>query len=481
MYASACRLVGLLPTSTRTNNSTLPLCQSSRQMDVDPPAESPSETAQQASPSTGGLPARTPAQAAAAVQVQEMLRAARDNQFPALQAELSSFKGEVHGILAEYGERLGEITSALKDVQAQLRYLTPTSPPPSTSDTRRKMIIIDGICKTLDSNLAAFLDTDMLQNCAFQALLQRHLTPEVRLDEVKQLWSEGIAKQAGGPSGSAAPPSKSARPSEISEVFESLLVQYYVDKEERELLGALKGAVREEVERRWLPDEEEGDVTGKGTRVLQSANKIFLLIRASQTRCSKNLFRRVLSKYAVELMGRLPKTAAGDTSANPTVVGGSTHCACMNVLVLGINTRLDGPLLKMTHMKWDAIKEIGDESPFVATIRKVHLFLFLDRNLLTTLLPFCFACVLAAASAAWQGRRLQERLLVLLDCAFRLGSCLEAANLSFLCDKVPQMFIPRLHESIFRLRRVVDLGVIQLAIDMNAANFNLKRYCASYI
>ncbi|EFJ50299.1 hypothetical protein VOLCADRAFT_103891 [Volvox carteri f. nagariensis] len=31
MYASACRLVGLLPTSTRTNNSTLPLCQSSRQ------------------------------------------------------------------------------------------------------------------------------------------------------------------------------------------------------------------------------------------------------------------------------------------------------------------------------------------------------------------------------------------------------------------------------------------------------------------
>ncbi|EFJ42643.1 hypothetical protein VOLCADRAFT_97225 [Volvox carteri f. nagariensis] len=31
MYASACRLVGLLPTTTRTNNSTLPLCQSSRQ------------------------------------------------------------------------------------------------------------------------------------------------------------------------------------------------------------------------------------------------------------------------------------------------------------------------------------------------------------------------------------------------------------------------------------------------------------------
>ncbi|EFJ40248.1 hypothetical protein VOLCADRAFT_108259 [Volvox carteri f. nagariensis] len=179
MYASACRLVGLLPTSARTNNSTLPLCQSSRQ---------------RASPSKGGLPARTPAQAAAAAQVQEMLRAARENQVPALQAELSSFKGEVHGILAEYGERLGEITSALKDVQAQLRDLSP--PPPSTSDTRRKSIIIDGICETLDSNLAAFLDVDMLQNCAFQALLQRHLNPEVRLDEVKQLWSEGIAKQA---------------------------------------------------------------------------------------------------------------------------------------------------------------------------------------------------------------------------------------------------------------------------------------------
>ncbi|EFJ39031.1 hypothetical protein VOLCADRAFT_108793, partial [Volvox carteri f. nagariensis] len=39
-----------------------------------------------------GLPARTPVQAAAAAQVQEMLRAARDNQVPALQAELSSLQ-----------------------------------------------------------------------------------------------------------------------------------------------------------------------------------------------------------------------------------------------------------------------------------------------------------------------------------------------------------------------------------------------------
>nr|ADI46827.1 VPS53Df [Volvox carteri f. nagariensis] len=291
----------------------------------------------------------------------------------------------------------------------------------------------------------------------------------------------------------------------ISEAFEGVLVQYYVDQEERELLGALDGAVREEVERRWLPDEEEGTRTspagGHGccrTRVLQSAKKIFFRIRASLTRCSEDvsrgptlvalaqLFRRVLSGYAAELMRRLPKTAAGGTSANPAVVGGSTHwyvrlseedervvccllataefcrdetkglagalakavephfadrvdcgevenafvglaTACMNVLVLGINTRLDGPLLKMTKMKWDAIKATGDKSPFVAAIRKV-----------------------------------------LLDCAPRLGAGLEAANLSSLCDKVARMFVPRLREAIFRLRRVADGGMMQLAIDMDA-------------
>nr|BCL66276.1 hypothetical protein [Volvox reticuliferus] len=293
----------------------------------------------------------------------------------------------------------------------------------------------------------------------------------------------------------------------ISEAFEGVLVQFYVGQEERELLEYLDAAVREEAERRWLPDDEEGDVTGSGIRVLQSANKIFFKIRGSLTRCAKNvsrgpalvalaqLFRRVLSGYASDLMRRLPKTAAGTTNAVPAVVGGSVDwyvrlseedervvccllataefcrdtteglagalakdvkpqfadrvdfgeqenafvgvaSACMNVLVLGINTRLDGPLLEMIRMRWDALEATsGDDSPFVNGIRKV-----------------------------------------LLDCAPGVGAGLDAANLSFLCDKMARMFVPRLHEAIFRLRRVADKGMMQLAIDMDAVRRALLEF-----
>ncbi|KAG2492670.1 hypothetical protein HYH03_009085 [Edaphochlamys debaryana] len=281
----------------------------------------------------------------------------------------------------------------------------------------------------------------------------------------------------------------------VSEAFEPVLVQYYIGQEEREHLEHLDVAVREE---RWLPDTEEGDVSGSGLRVLQSANKIFFKIRASLTRCAKNvsrgptlvalaqLFRRVLSGYAADLMRRLPKTAAGTTTAQAAPVGGSTDwyvrlsdedervvccllataefcretveglagalakdvkpqfadrvdfqdeesafvnvaSACMSVLVLGLNTRLDAGLLEMLRMRWDAIEAPGDDSPFVGSLRKV-----------------------------------------LLDAAPRLGQGLDAANMGFLCDKAARGFIPRLHEALFRLRRLSDKGLLQLAIDVDA-------------
>ncbi len=43
----------------------------------------------------------------------------------------------------------------------------------------------------------------------------------------------------------------------------------------------------------------------------------------------------------------------------------------MNVLVLGLNTRLDVPLQDMMRSRWDAIEAPGDDSGFVAGIRKV--------------------------------------------------------------------------------------------------------------
>lgn len=47
-----------------------------------------------------------------------------------------------------------------------------------------------------------------------------------------------------------------------------MLVRYYVGEEEREHLEYLDLCVAEEAQRRWLPDEEEGE-TASGTRVLQ--------------------------------------------------------------------------------------------------------------------------------------------------------------------------------------------------------------------
>ncbi len=55
---------------------------------------------------------------------------------------------------------------------------------------------------------------------------------------------------------------------QISEAFEPVLVRYYVGEEEREHLEYLDLCVAEEAQRRWLPDEEEGE-TANGTRVLQ--------------------------------------------------------------------------------------------------------------------------------------------------------------------------------------------------------------------
>nr|ADI46829.1 VPS53Bf [Volvox carteri f. nagariensis] len=241
----------------------------------------------------------------------------------------------------------------------------------------------------------------------------------------------------------------------ISEAFEGVLVQYYVDQEERELLEALDGAVREEVERRWLPDEEEGVVTGRGTRVLQSANKIFFRIRASLTRCSKNLFRRVLSGYAAELMRRLPKTAAGGTSANPAVVGGSTH---WYVRLSEEDERVVCCLLATAEFCRDTTEGLGGA---LAKDVKPH---FADRVDFGEVSP-----KLLGQFYSWYTLALAHSFVVLLDCAPPLGAGLEAANLSFMCDKVARMFVPRLREAIFRLRRVADGGMMQLAIDMDAA------------
>jgi hypothetical protein len=98
-------------------------------------------------------------------------------------------------------------------------------------------------------------------------------------------------------------------------------------------MAVLEGLLQEEAERRWQPPEEEASAT----RVLGSANQLFLKIRASLTRCVKmvsrgptllgvsGVFRRVLGAYANELLKRLPRTADGRTTAAAPYVGSDWH------------------------------------------------------------------------------------------------------------------------------------------------------------
>ncbi|GAX83739.1 hypothetical protein CEUSTIGMA_g11164.t1 [Chlamydomonas eustigma] len=284
----------------------------------------------------------------------------------------------------------------------------------------------------------------------------------------------------------------------ISEAFEPVL-RFYITEEEKELNSHLETVLREEYENKWCSAEEED-----GPRVLPSANKLFFKIRTSLTRCSRmiskgetlvgltGIFHNLLDTYSAALLQRLPKTAAGQTSASLPLTGqdwfirlteaeelvvcrilksaefcrdtieglsaaihkdvkpaladqvdfsdleGSfLHVAsqCMNVLVMGVMTRLEVGVQEMTRVRWDLIEQPGDDSTFVLTIRKV-----------------------------------------LLDCAPRLGKELEEVSFSFFCDKMARMFVPHFQEHLYRLKRISEKGTLQLSIDCDAVKRALAEF-----
>ncbi|GMH38305.1 hypothetical protein BSKO_06189 [Bryopsis sp. KO-2023] len=272
----------------------------------------------------------------------------------------------------------------------------------------------------------------------------------------------------------------------ISAVFEKHL-RYYVEEEYQEMMNHMSACVKEEADRQWKPIED--------SNVLQSANKLFFRIQGSLQRCAKyisrgeplfllaNAFQKVLDAYCGELVKRLPKTATGQTSfAGPllgsewqiklpekeeevvcSVLHTAAYCAstagtleraiqrdvqpmyadqvnfeaqedafnslsaqCLSVLVLGVNTRLESALVEMTRLRWDS-EETGDESNYVSTIRNV-----------------------------------------LRGCGPRLAESLDEGEFVFFCDKMVHAFVPRIQETIYKLRRISFRGALQLAIDGEA-------------
>ncbi|KAK9820837.1 hypothetical protein WJX81_002519 [Elliptochloris bilobata] len=195
-------------------------------------------------------------------------------------------------------------------------------------------------------------------------------------------------------------------------------------------------------------------------------------------------FQRVLRFYAGRLVARLPKTAAGGTTGSaaagatdwhvrladddvPVVcalIATAEYChemvgalarsaakmldpplgaqvgvaeeedafagvvtACLSVLVLGAETRLDAVLTQMTRLPWASLESVGDQSDFVTAAARV-----------------------------------------VAEVAPAVGSALSPLHFRYFCDKLAASFCPRFYETIFRCRKVGEAGSQQLLLDTQA-------------
>ena len=108
------------------------------------------------------------------------------------------------------------------------------------------------------------------------------------------------------------------------------------------------------------------------------------------------------------------------------------------LLVLGIETRLDGALVALHAVAWDQYADIGDESPFVGEV----------------------ASVLRAALPA-------------------LSAVLNEANFEYIVDKLLSSFCTRWRWAVGRCRRVSEAGLQQLLLDSQVVRSHLLEYASA--
>ncbi|KAL3139007.1 hypothetical protein ABBQ32_005811 [Trebouxia sp. C0010 RCD-2024] len=273
----------------------------------------------------------------------------------------------------------------------------------------------------------------------------------------------------------------------ISSVFTKHL-SVYVDAEEKQLRETMDGLVKQES---WQPmeDAQQTNVLKSSSelfavikRSLTRCSKFVSTGAAMLQLC--NAFQRVLRAYAGKLIGRLPKTASGSVNATAaagttewqikmpdddipvvcTIVSTAEYCneivgslgrsvakmldppfgeqvdvseeedqfqavttACLNVLILAVETRLDVALQQMTRMPWATLETVGDQSEFVNVFSKV-----------------------------------------VGQVGPRIGAALTTNYFRFFCDKLANSFTPRFYEYIFRCRKIGEAGSQQLLLDTQA-------------
>ncbi|KAK9858463.1 hypothetical protein WJX84_000384 [Apatococcus fuscideae] len=280
---------------------------------------------------------------------------------------------------------------------------------------------------------------------------------------------------------------RTAFPGSVSSVFTPHL-HVYVDAEERGLRERLDVLVREETWKAW-EDAQQTNVLRSSSELfaeikksLQRCSKFVSKGPALFQLCTA--FQRQLQAYAGKLVGRLPKTNMGLTTGTATagsadwqvklvdedvpvictIIATAEYCgdvvgalgrsiakmldppfgqqvdvmgeedefqavitSALNVLLLGLETRLEASLTQMARISWSSLESVGDQSDFVNSFSKT----------LSELGP-------------------------------KIGSALNDNHFRFFCDKLANSLAPRFFEAIFRCRKIGEAGSQQLLLDTQA-------------
>ncbi|KAK9837632.1 hypothetical protein WJX74_001749 [Apatococcus lobatus] len=289
------------------------------------------------------------------------------------------------------------------------------------------------------------------------------------------------------PQAAAETAARTAFPGSVSSVFTPHL-HVYVDAEEAGLRERLEVLVREETWTAW-EDAQQTNVLRSSSELfaeikksLQRCSKFVSKGPALFQLCTA--FQRLLHAYAGKLVGRLPKTNMGLTTGTAaagstdwqvklvdedvpvvcTIIATAEYCgevvgalgrsiakmldppfgqqvdvageedefqavitSALNVLLLGLETRLEASLSQMARISWSSLDSVGDQSDFVNTFSKT----------LSELGP-------------------------------KIGAALNENHFRFFCDKLANSLAPRFFEAIFRCRKIGEAGSQQLLLDTQA-------------
>eukprot|EP00899_Mesostigma_viride_P016160 jgi/Mesvir1/24545/Mv21883-RA.1 len=265
----------------------------------------------------------------------------------------------------------------------------------------------------------------------------------------------------------------------ISSSFEQHM-SVYVELEEKTLMQTLDRLITEET---WSAE-------GRENRMLSSSTQLFLHIKRSFKRCSaltkaetlfqlSKVFQRVLKAYATKLSTKLPRTSVLSTNAGTDwhvkmtdrekqvtcyIVNTAEYCVetvgqlgdtigkvidpkyqdklsmqgtedefssligrSISILVLSVETQLDGALQAMQRVNWGALEGVGDQSEYVNAIAA-------ELESVTNI----------------------------------MAPQLTPTYFRFFCDKLAGSFAPRFYANIFKCRRVSETGAQQLLLDSHA-------------